>query len=141
MLGPIDYIAVGFPGNKFNGEILSELGKVIDKGLVRVIDLLFLTKDESGEVTVLELSNMPQDVQDAFGPLSDELTGLLSQDDALEVAKDLGNNSSAGVLVFEQVWAKGFKQALLNADGVLLGQGRIDAEAVDAALEEIKAEA
>jgi len=141
MFGPIDYIAVGFPGNKFKGEVLAELQKVIDDKLIRIIDLLFIGKDIEGEVTVLELSNMPEDVKTAFGPLSSELTGLLSQDDALEIAKDLDNNSSAGLLVVEQLWAKGFKQALINADGVLLGQGRISPEAVDAALEEIKAEA
>ena len=141
MLGPIDYIAVGFPGNKFKGEIVEELKKVIDARLIRIVDLLFVLKDEAGEVIVLELNGMPDDVVNTFKSYADDLTGLLSQEDALEIAKDLDNNSSAGLLVVEQLWAKGFKKAILNADGILLAQGRISGEVVDAALEEIKAEA
>jgi len=141
MLGPIDYISVGFPGNKFKGEIVEELKKVIDARLIRIVDLLFVLKDEAGEVIVLELNGMPDDVVNTFKSYADDLTGLLSQEDALEIAKDLDNNSSAGLLVVEQLWAKGFKKAILNADGILLAQGRISGEVVDAALEEIKAEA
>lgn len=137
MLGPVDFVAVGFEGNKFNGEILKELQKVIDKGLVRIIDLLFITKDDKGEVAVLELSNMPKEIADAFGAYSSDLTGIISEDDALKIAADLVNNSSAGILVFEHLWAKGFKKAILNANGILLAEGRIHPEDVEEAVKEV----
>ncbi len=137
MLGPIDYIAVGFTENKFNGEILKELQKVVDDGLVRIIDLLFVTKDTKGDAAVLELSNMPEDVAKAFGPYAKNLTGLLTEEDAIKVAADLDNNSSAAILVFEHLWAKGFKQALINANGVLLAEGRVHPDIAEAALKEV----
>lgn len=138
MFGPVDYIAVEFKGNKFNGEIISELQKVVDKKLVRIIDLLFIMKDETGNISILELESMPDDVVKAFDIQSTDITGLLSNDDALMIAEDLENNSSAGLLVFEHLWAKDFKQALLNANGVLLAEGRIPQNDLEAAEEEIK---
>lgn len=141
MLGPVDYLAVGFNGNKFNGAILEELQKVIDANLIRIIDLLFITKDESGNTAIIELENMPEDVVKAFGIIPTETSGLLSEEDANKVAKSLENNSSAGILVFEHLWAKGFKQALVDANGVLIAEGRIPQGDVEAAEEEIKGKA
>ena len=136
MLGPIDYIVIGFEGNNFKGEVLEELKKVIDDGLVRVIDLLFITKDKDGDVAILELSDTPA-YESIFGKYEKDMVGLLSDDDAKEVAESLDNNSSAGLLVFEHLWAKGFKKAVMNANGKLIGEGRIHPEVVQEALEEI----
>ncbi|HEY4964287.1 MAG TPA: DUF6325 family protein [Candidatus Saccharimonadales bacterium] len=141
MLGPVDYIAVGFKGNNFNGEIIDELQKVIDKNLIRIIDLLFILKDETGQVSIIELENMPAEIVSAFNLDANSIEGLLSQEDAEAVAADLENNSSAGVLVFEHLWAKGFKQSVANANGVLLAEGRIHPDDVEAAEQEITTKA
>lgn len=140
MLGPIDYLVIGFEGNKFTGEILAELQKVVDAKLVRVFDLLFVTKNEKGEAAVVELQDMPEEVVKAFSPVAQELSGALTEQDAIELAAGLGNNSSAGVLVYEELWAKGVKEALVRANGVLLAEGRIHPEDVNAAMEELKLE-
>lgn len=137
MLGPVDYVAIGFKGNKFNGEIVRELNKVVEDKLIRVIDLLFVMKDVNGDVAVIELENMPEDVKIAFSAEKDDIEGLLSEEDALQIANDLEANSSAGILVFEHLWAKGFKQAVINANGILLAEGRIHPEDVEAVLEEV----
>ena len=136
MLGPIDYIAVSFKGNNFKGEILSELKKVIDQGLVRLVDLLVIVKDENGDVAVIELSDLPE-IEKIFGNYEKDMVGLLSEEDAEEIAKDLDNNSSAGLLIVEHLWAKGFKKAILNANGKLIAEGRIHPDVVQEALNEV----
>jgi hypothetical protein len=131
MHGAIDYVVIAFPGNKFKGEILPELAAVVDKGLVRIVDLLFVHKDESGNVTALQVSQEDAETAAAFAPLSGDLEGLLSEEDVEEIADLLENNSSAGILVYENLWTIGFKQAVLNANGKLLAQGRIESEIVE----------
>ena len=81
---------------------------------------------------------MPEDIAMAFGDFSSELSGILSEEDAFQIAKSLDNNSSAGLLVFEHVWAKDFKKSIVNADGVLISEGRIHPEVVNSAMEELK---
>ena len=141
MLGPVDYLEIGFPGNKFNGSILKELQKVVDKGLVRVIDLLFISKDGRGQIAIWELQDMPEDVTAAVAKFAADLTGLLTEEDAIELGKKLDNNCSAALLVFEHLWAVDFKDAVKKADGILIDEGRIHPEDIEAALEELKAEA
>ncbi|MEO5627543.1 MAG: DUF6325 family protein [Candidatus Saccharimonadales bacterium] len=139
MLGPVDYVAIGFPQNNFKGEIIAELQKLVDSGLVRIIDLVFVTKDAAGNAAIVELENMPPEVAAAFKAYANDLTGLMTEEDALELADSLDNNSSAGVLVFEHLWAKSFKEAVLKADGVLLAEGRVHPDAVSAAEAEVEA--
>jgi len=122
MRGPIDYIVVEFTGNNFTGEILEELGKVVDQGTIAVLDLALITRDGEGNVSSVELTDL--------GNLGGSLTsGLITEDDVQEVGEILEDNSSAGLLVVEQLWAKGLKQAISNANGKLLLEGRIHPEA------------
>lgn len=120
MRGPIDYIIVGFEGNNFNGEILAELQKVVADGTIAVLDLALISRSADGTVEAIELSDL--------GGLTIE-DGLITEEDVAEVGELLEDNSSAGLLVIEQLWAKGVKQAILNANGVLLDEGRIHPEA------------
>lgn len=122
MRGPIDYIVVEFTGSNFTGEILEELGKVVDQGTIAVLDLALITRDSEGAVSSIELTDL--------GTLGANLTsGLITEDDVQEVGEILEDNSSAGLLVVEQLWAKGLKQAIINANGTLLLEGRIHPEA------------
>ncbi len=120
MRGPIDYIIVGFQGNNFKGEILKELEKVVADGTIAVLDVGLIVRDAEGQVTSVELTDT--------GNLKLE-GGLISEDDIAEVGELLEDNSSAGLLIVEQLWAKGLKQAIINANGTLLDEGRIHPEA------------
>lgn len=120
MRGPIDYIIVGFDGNNFKGEIIAELKKAVEAGTIAVLDLGLIVRDAEGNVSSVELT-------DTQGLKLE--SGLITEEDIAEVGEILEDNSSAGLLIVEQLWAKGLKQAIINANGVLLDEGRIHPEA------------
>jgi hypothetical protein len=135
-IGPVEYMIVAFPGNKFSGEIVPALGELVDNGTIRIIDLAFVIKDADGNVATLEVSDLDSEVGDAFGKLAGQGPGgLLNEEDLEAAAEELDPNSSAALLVWEDLWAAKLKDALLNADGVLLDLERIPHEVVAAAIE------
>jgi hypothetical protein len=141
MLGPIDYVVVGFEGNAFDGSILEELSKAVKNGTVRVIDLLFIIKDEDGSVLEGEFEDQSDDIHDMLNAIKyDEREGLplLTDDDIAKIGEQMPLNTAAGVLVLEHVWAKGLKKALLDAGGFLIADGRIHPEAIEAAMKELE---
>ncbi len=129
MRGPIDYIVVGFVGNNFKGEILGELAEATKNGTIAVLDLAVITKDEQENVTKVEISAFGDETKTALQQLGDLSGGLISDEDVDEIGEVLDPNTSAGLLVIEHLWAKGLKQAIINANGVLLAEGRIHPEA------------
>lgn len=131
MRGPIDYIIVEFKTNNFTGEILEELSKVVQDGTIAVLDIAMIAKDASGEVAALELSDIDDASITTFAKDNSVESGLIGDDDIAEVAELMDDDSSVGLLVIEQLWAKGLKKAILNADGVLLAEGRIHPEAAE----------
>ncbi len=138
MLGPIDYVVIGFEGNNFDGSILSELAKATDSGAIRVVDLVFIIKDAEGNFAIAELTDQHDELKEVVSAVgfSDELP-LLTESDLEKISEGMDNDTSAGVLVIEHLWAKGLKAALINAGGVLLDEGRIHPDNVEAAVEEI----
>ncbi len=139
-LGPLEYVVIGFEGNRFTGQILSELRAAKEKGIIRVIDALLIRKDANGAITALELSDLSGQEAEAFGPIAGELLEVFEPDDVQAAASDLPNNSSAGLLLIEQTWAIPLKEAILNAGGVAVAGGVV-APAVVQALEAELAEA
>lgn len=129
MHGPIDYIIVNFTGNKFDGSILKELQKVVDAGTIAVLDIALITKDKDGKVVSLELSDMQDAGVADFAKANNVESGLIAADDVAEVADIIADNSSVGLLVIEQLWAKGLKKAIIDAGGELIAEGRIHPEA------------
>jgi hypothetical protein len=141
MFGPIDYVVIGFEGNNFDGSILRELSSAIDDGVIRVIDLLFVMKDEDGTVTEGEYEDQSEDVQEMLRTLHyDKETGmpLVTDRDIAKISKLLDNNTAAGVLIVEHLWAKGLKKALLEAGVTLLTDGRIHTDAINTAVKELE---
>jgi hypothetical protein len=137
MLGPIDYIVVGFKGNNFDGSVLRELGKAVDSGVIRVIDILLIVKDKDGTVVLAELQDQADDLKELAGVLgNDGSIPMLTEDDANKLAAKMESDTSAGVLVIEQLWAKGLKKALLDKGAVLLEEGRLHPEKAEAAYED-----
>ncbi|MGH3042988.1 MAG: DUF6325 family protein [Gaiellaceae bacterium] len=134
-IGPIEYVVVGFPGNKFKGEIVPALAELVENGTIRILDLVFVLKDEEGNVAAIELADLdPEDVAAAMADISEVDAGLLNEEDIALAAESLEPNSSAGLLVFENVWATRFAEAVRNADGQLLANERIPHDVVQAAL-------
>ncbi|HXX88678.1 MAG TPA: DUF6325 family protein [Acidimicrobiales bacterium] len=131
-IGPVEYMVVGFPGNKFNGEIAPELAKLIDSGIIRVLDLLFIGKNEDGEVLSFEFDQL--DELEQFKDLEGEVGGILSEEDVAYAAAALEPGSSAALLVWEDRWAQPFVEAMRESGGVLLEGARIPYELVEAAM-------
>ena len=135
-VAPVDYIAVAFPGNKFSGAIIPEIKKLVDAGTIRVLDLVIITKDEEGNVAAIEAADAGPELAATLEALGVGGKNLLGEDDFEDIGNALEPNSTAGLMVWENVWAADFAKSLRDADGILLGQGRIPA----AFLEEIMAE-
>ena len=140
-VGPVEYMIVAFPGNKFRGEILPALQDLVDSQTIRIIDLTFVAKDADGEVAGFELSDLDEDVQSALQRMGAESTGLFNEEDLTLAAETLEPNSSAALLVWEDLWATRFADAVRDADGVLVEIQRIPHEIVVAAREWAKANA
>ncbi len=133
MFGPIDYVLIAFPGNDFNGAILPEIERLEESGTIKVIDIVFIHKDEEGAVTTIEAADMPAEIADTLMTARQEIKDLLTEEDIESASDLLDNNSSAGVLVYENVWAKGLKTAIIESGGILVSDGRIsDQEYTDA---------
>lgn len=137
--GPIDFIAFEFEGNKFKGEILAALMELVEQKIVRVIDLVIVLKDENGEVMVRELQQLEGDMVTFFDPLQVEVTDMITTTDIDMVADSLNNNSTAAVMLFENLWAIKFKEAVIRAEGQVIMQERIPHEVVLEALEDMAA--
>lgn len=129
MRGPIDYIIVGFENQKFDGSILSALATAIDSGAIALVDLSVIAKDGEGTVSMLNVAETGDqyavDFYQKYQPTSDDV----SDEDIEEMADLLENNTAAGLLVVEQLWAKPLKKALIDANGVLIAEGRIHPDA------------
>jgi hypothetical protein len=134
--GPIDFIALEFPGNRFRGEILPELFELVDKGIIRIIDLVVIMKDQ-GEVIVRELRELDAAHIAMFDPLKAEVSQMITRGDIDLIAGQLAENSTAGILLIENLWAKRTMQAMLNADGRLVMFERIPHDVVEEALADI----
>jgi hypothetical protein len=139
MLGPIDFIAVGFKGNNFDGSILEALTKASDSGAIRVVDLVFVIKDAKGNVTMAEIEDQHAELKAVAKQLGHKGDmPLLTEDDVNSLGDSMDYNTSAGILVIEQLWAKGLKKALIDANAELLDEGRIHTDKISDAVEEIK---
>ncbi len=131
-IGPVEYLILGFPGNMFTGQIVPELAKLVDSGLVRIIDLTFITKDAAGHVDVVEYDAIEELA--AFAGLDAEVGGILTDEDVAYAAQALEPNSSAALLVWEDTWATPFAVAVRNANGVILEGARIPREIIEEAV-------
>jgi hypothetical protein len=131
-VGPVDVVIIGFPGNKFTGRIAPAILDLVDSGTIRVLDLLFVSKDADGVVTTIAAADLEQDTAAAFVAVDVVQPGSLGPDDAEEVSDDLPANTSALLIAFENTWAANFVDACRAADGFVIDQIRIPADVVDA---------
>ena len=134
-IGPVEYLIVAFPGNQFKGEIVPALAELVEAGTIRIIDLAFVLKDADGAVVAAEVGDLDSEVFKAFDALSPEGLGLLNEEDLAAAGEELEPNSSAALLVWEDVWATKLRDAILNAGGEVLDLERLPYEVVQAAVE------
>jgi hypothetical protein len=134
-LGPVDYLVIEFPGSKFNGEIAPTLLDLVDRGTIRVLDLIMITKEPDGSFDAIELNDFEDGALGELHRLETEIAELLSADDIANVAAALEPGSTAGVLVYENRWAAPFASAVRHCGGQLVANGRIPVQALIAAFE------
>jgi hypothetical protein len=134
-LGPVSYTVIAFPGNRFNGSIAPEVEKLVSNGTVRILDLVFVAKDEAGDTVSLEFDQL--DELAPFGELEGEVGGLVNVEDLDHVAANLPPGNSALVIVWEDTWANPLAEAILEAGGVIVDSARIPHQLVEAALTEL----
>jgi hypothetical protein len=134
-IGPVDYAIIVFPGNQFRGEIGPALADLVDSGTIRIIDIAFVLKDEGGNTVAMELTELDPDVQAALESADVEVGGLFNEDDLQDAADGLPPNSSAALLVWENVWARKVAQSMRDACGELVAFERLPHEVVQAARE------
>lgn len=135
--GPIDFIVLSFEGNQFKGKILESLTELVDNGTIRIIDLLIVVKDENGDLLAVEIQDHAPEIVDFFAPLDYETNGLITTADVEAIGAELEPNSTTAMMMFENLWAIRFKEAVLEANGQLVIQGRIPPEDILLAFEEM----
>jgi hypothetical protein len=135
-LGPVDYLVVEFPGSNFTGEILPELVDLVERGIVRVLDLVLIKKEQDGSFEAFEFGDIDDGVLGELRELERELADLLSEEDVAAVADALEPGSTAGLLVYENLWAAPFAAAVRRSGGQLVANGRIPVQALLGAIED-----
>jgi len=136
-MGPLEVVAIEFPGREFKSEIMDALAAPVEHGAIRIVDLTFLSKDDAGAVTSYELAELEEHDAAPFD-LVDRTMGLLSVDDLERIAARLSVGSVAALLVVEHAWAENFDRAVRRASGRLVVDERIPDAVARAALEEAK---
>jgi uncharacterized membrane protein len=132
-IGPVDYMIVSFPGNNFTGQIAPAIAELVESGTIRIIDIAFVGKNEEGETVAMELTELDADVQAGLARAGVEVGGLFNEDDLQDAADSLEPNSSAALLVWENVWAAKTAQAMRDAGGQLVAFERLPHDVVQAA--------
>lgn len=133
-LGPVDVYIIGFPGNNFRGEIVPAILEQVEKGVIRVVDLLFVAKDLEGNVAVLAIEDLGPEGA-AFAEVEVMQSNALNEEDAEEVAEDIPAGSSALLIAYENTWMQDLVGAFARADAVVIDQIRIPADVVNEVVE------
>jgi hypothetical protein len=139
-MGPIDYVLIEWPGRQPEGQIAPHLVDLVDRGLIRILDLAFLTKGEDGTIAALEITDVGGAVAE-LAIFEGAASGLLDDDDVGEAGAALEPGTSAALLVYENTWAAPFAAAVRESGGQLVASGRIPFADVLAALDAVEATA
>lgn len=133
-LGPIEILSIKFPERAITAGIAAALKTLVNSQMIRIVDILFVKKNGSGDVTLTEIDEMDDIDHSLLDPLIADISGLISEEDVQAIAQDLDNNSFAALMLFENTWATSFRDAVLKADGQLILSERIPSRIVDEAL-------
>ena len=138
-MGPIDYLVVEFPGSRMTGEGLPLLVDLVDRGIIRILDLMFVKKELDGSIKGMAITDLDHDGTLDLAVFEGASSGLLDEDDIADAGGVLDPGSSAGILVYENVWAAPFATALRRGGAQLVASGRIPVQALLAAIDAAEA--
>lgn len=138
-LGPLEYVVIGFSGNRFDGSIAREIERVVESGTIRLIDIVFVGKDAEGNTVVLELDNKDDPRFAPFAAVLGDRMALLTPEDLEQVASELPVDTSGMVILFEHRWAEHIKEAMAAAGGFLVSRAVIPPEVLEALGDELEA--
>ena len=139
-LGPLEYTVIGFEGNKnFDGSIAREIENVVNKGIINLVDVVFVGRSDAGDAVVLELDNKDDPRYAAFAPLLQNRMGLFTQEDVEELASTMPPGTSGLIVLFEHRWAVALKEAMQNAGGFLVARTVVPPEVVEEVAQELEA--
>jgi hypothetical protein len=136
-MGPIDYLVVEFPGNRMTGEAMPLLVDLVDRGIIRILDLLFVRKELDGTLTGTLVADLDSDGTLDLAVFDGASSGLIGADEVNDAGSVLSPGSSAGIVIYENVWAAPFASALRRSGGQLVASGRIPVQSVLAALDTV----
>jgi len=136
-MGPVEYIVIEFPGNRFKGEIVPALAELVDNDVIRIIDVAFIKKDADGNVTMFEYDTLEDVLAFGFADVDGEAGGVLNDEDLELAAETLEPDSSAALLVWEHRWAARVAQAIRDAGGRIVAGERVPDEVVEQALADL----
>ncbi|MEU4497084.1 DUF6325 family protein [Streptomyces sp. NBC_00210] len=139
-MGPVDYLVIEFPGNRMTGEGLPLLVDLVERGIIRILDLSFVRKETDGSVTGLEIADIDRDGTLDLTVFEGASSGLLGDDDFQDASAVLEPGSSAGIIVYENLWAAPLASALRRSGAQLVAGGRIPVQALVASLEAAEAQ-
>jgi hypothetical protein len=130
-LGPVEMLCIKFPSNLIKDEIASALKALVENQTIRIIDILFIKKSASGEVTMTEMDEMEDIDHSLLDPLITDVAGLIAEEDVQMLSRSLDNDSFAALMLFENIWATAFRDAVVNSNGKLLFSERIPKSIID----------
>jgi hypothetical protein len=139
-IGPVDYLVVEYPGGRPTGEALPYLVDLVDRGLIRILDLVFVRKGEDGSVAAVDIVDLSRDMDTGLTAFEGATSGLLGQDDIEEAGQAIGAGSTAAILMYENRWAAPFARALRRNGARLVAVGRIPVQDLVAALDAVEAD-
>jgi len=140
-LGPLEYLVIGFDGDRFDGSIAREIEKVVDRGIIRLVDVVFITRHGDGSADIVELSNTDDPRFVSFAPLLAQMRALFTPEDLEEIADSLPLGSAGLVLLFEHRWSEDLKDAIGASGGFLVRREVIPPEVLAEVSAELEAEA
>jgi uncharacterized membrane protein len=135
--GPVEYVVIAFPGNRFKGEIVPAIAELVDNDIVRIIDVAFVKKDADGTVTTFEYDSLDDVLAFGFADIDGEAGGVLNDEDLELAAEALTPDSSAALVVWEHRWAARVSQAIRDAGGRIIAGERVPDEIVEQALADL----
>jgi uncharacterized membrane protein len=136
-IGPVEYVVIAFPGNRFKGEIVPAIAELVDNDIVHIIDVAFVKKDDDGTVTAFEYDSLDDVLEFGFADIEGEAGGVLNDEDLRLAAETLEPNSSAALIVWEHRWASRVARAIRDAGGRIVAGERIPHEIVEGALADL----
>jgi hypothetical protein len=130
-LGPVEMLCIKFPSTSIKDEIAAALKALVENQTIRIIDILFIRKSASGAVTMTEIDEMEDVDHSLLDPVIADISGLIAEEDVQTIAQSLDNNSFAALMLFENIWATTFRDAVLQAEGQLLLSERIPSSVIE----------